>query len=195
MPRRVETILLLILSAYLAACAAWNNGSSTPIITLDQPIYLTTPNGDDAIASPGSYRVEATGTGRIRLVPLAERDPLEVQTLALTHQEIISEPIAFSAPDEEEGQRFILLLPGGRALYALGSHSPVRPRGSSLSFSPDQVKSLLLNHQARQDAKARLKNCPRLPLAKDDWQYQIDGQWMTEEQAIEYLKRSEGTGK
>ena len=98
-------------------------------ISLNRTIYFTTPEGTDAIAPAGFYRVVGVDQARLRLIPANGGDALLIQALAMHHQEKLIESVALSIPAGEDMHHVVLLLPNGQGLDAVGSYSAVRPRG------------------------------------------------------------------
>ena len=98
-------------------------------ISLNRTIYFTTPEGTDAIAPAGFYRVVGVDQARLRLIPANGGDALLIQALTMHHQEKFVESVALSIPAEEDMHHIVLLLPDGQGLDAVGSYSAVRPRG------------------------------------------------------------------
>jgi hypothetical protein len=97
-------------------------------ISLNRTIFFTTPEGTDAIAPAGFYRVVGVDPARLRLIPANGGDALLIQALVMHHQEVV-ESVALSIPAEEDTHHVVLLLPNGQGLDAVGSYSAVRPRG------------------------------------------------------------------
>jgi hypothetical protein len=113
-----------------------------------------------------------------------------IQATAFTYEEELASPVALALPDNESDYHVVLLRPGGTGLDAAGSLTQVRQRGiGSRHVSTSKIKDALTRYQARQQMIASLKAYPRLPLGQNDWQYQIDGRWMSEMQALDYLAR------
>ncbi len=98
-------------------------------ISLNRTIFFTTPEGTDAIAPAGFYRVVGVDPARLRLIPANGGDALLIQALVMHHQEKFVESVALSIPAEEDTHHVVLLLPNGQGLDAVGSYSAVRPRG------------------------------------------------------------------
>jgi hypothetical protein len=100
-----------------------------PSVTLDRSIHLLTPTGDDVIVEPGTYEVEAAAPW-LKLIPGERRDAVLVQSQPTKHDETIETPVALSIAIAEDQHHLVLLLPGGRALDAVGSYSGVRSRAT-----------------------------------------------------------------
>jgi hypothetical protein len=98
-------------------------------ISLNRTIFFTTPEGTDAIAPAGFYRVVGVDPARLRLISANGGDALLIQALVMHHQEKFVESVALSIPAEEDTHHVVLLLPNGQGLDAVGSYSAVRPRG------------------------------------------------------------------
>jgi hypothetical protein len=105
----------------------------TTTITLDQAVHFIGTDGSDAVADPGDYSVEAAQEW-LRLIPGTERrNALLIEANAITHEEILTSPMAISLPGEEgetaDIHHVVLLLPDGQSLDAVGTYSGIRPRG------------------------------------------------------------------
>jgi hypothetical protein len=193
MIRRILALIGLAMCPFLGACAGVKDSpQASPVVLIDRAVYFINSEGNDTIAPPGLYDVEPAGESRLRLIPGHGNNVLVIQAMAMTHQEEIPSAVALPLPGEETDYHLVLLLPDGKGLDAAGSTTQVRSRGSSPPrFLQSQVQSALKRLRALQKVKARLEDYPRLPLGKDEWQYQIDDRWMTEPQAIEYLMKDE----
>lgn len=193
MRRRILALIGLALCPLLGACAGLKDTPpASPVVLLDRAVYFINPEGSDAVASPGLYDVEPAGESRLRLIPGHGKNVLVVQAMVMTHQEEIPSAVALPLPSDGTEYHLVLLLPDGKGLDAAGSTTQVRARGSSPpGFLQAQVQSALKRLRLLQKVKARLEEYPRLPLGKDEWQYQINDRWMTEQQAIEYLMKDE----
>lgn len=127
--RRHGLMLGLMVGVIAAACVTVKETPSPPTVLLDRTVYFTGPDGGDAVAVPGAYRVEAAEESRLRLISVEGKESLVVQARAGTYREDILSPGALSFPMEEDAHHLILLQPGGKSLEAVGSHSGVRTRG------------------------------------------------------------------
>lgn len=193
MLQRIFALIGLALCPLLGACAGVKDSPpASPVVLIDRAVYFINSEGNDTIAAPGLYDVEPAGESGLRLIPSHGKNALVIKAMAMTHQEKIPSAVALPLPGEETEYHLVLLLPDGKGLDAAGSTTQVRARGlSPPRFLQTQVQSALKRRQALQKAKARLEDYPRLPLGKDEWQYQINDRWMTEPQAIEYLMKDE----
>ena len=67
-----------------------------------------------------------------------------VDTLSITHETDIVEPIALYVRDDEQFPHVVLLLPGGQGLEAVGSYDGSRARGlRALQLTPIQRQKAL----------------------------------------------------
>jgi hypothetical protein len=118
-------------------------------VTLDKPVHFTTPAGQDVMAPADLYRVEAVEATTLRLTPDKGNGPVLIQALSTRHLDPITMPIAVMVPEAEDILHVVLLLPGGKALEAVGSLTAVRARaGVARLLSPDQLHQALLRKQA-----------------------------------------------
>jgi hypothetical protein len=181
--------LLLIFAQALASCAGVKDSAPTvPSVLLDRPVYFTNQDGSDTVATPGLYEVMASGESSLRLIPSQSHEGFVIRATAFTFEEKLPSPVALAVPDNESDYHVVLLTPGGDGLVASGSLQEVRQRGvGSVSLAKSKIKSALARYRAREETKDQLATFPRLPLGKDEWQYQIDGIWMTEQQALDRL--------
>jgi len=183
-----RTLLLttIVVCPLLGACAGSKDSSPTfPTVLIDRPVYFTNPDGSDTVATPGLYEVMPDGKSGLRLIPSQGHEGFAIQATPFTYEEELPSIVAIAVPDN-----VVLLRPGGTGLDAAGSLTQVRPRGiGSQHVSTSKIKDALTRYHARQHMIESLKEYPRLPLGQNDWQYQIDGRWMTETQALDYLAR------
>ncbi|HEY3197893.1 MAG TPA: hypothetical protein VGJ57_07750 [Nitrospirales bacterium] len=187
-----RTILLttIVLCLLLGACAGFNGSPQTlPTVLIDRPVYFTNRDGSDTVARPGLYEVMPSGESGLRLTSPSHGEFL-IRATSFTYDEELAAPVALAVPDNESDYHVVLLTPGGTGLDAAGSLTQVRSRGiGSGSLSKSKIKEALARLHARQQMAETLKAYPRLPLGQNEWQYQIDGQWMTESRALDYLAR------
>jgi hypothetical protein len=189
----VLTLLLttLVVCPLLGACAGFKGSSPTlPTVLIDRPVYFTHRDGSDTVVTTGLYEVTPDGQSALRLIPSQRHEGFVIQATPFTYEEELLSSVAIAVPDNESDYHVVLLRPGGTGLDAAGSLTQVRPRGmGSQHVSTLKIKDAVTRHHARQHAIESLKASPRLPLGQNEWQYQIDGQWMTETQALDYLTR------
>jgi hypothetical protein len=113
-------------------------------ISFAQAVYFTMPGGQDALVGTGSYRVESAGQSNLRLVSPGQKQTVLVKAQSSSHQDKIPVPVALSVPGEGDFFHLVLLLPGGKALEALGSLSKIRTRGLPSLLSPAKLHEALL---------------------------------------------------
>lgn len=101
-------------------------------VEFSRTIHFAAPDGTAVALASGVYRVEAEGE-TLRLFPL-DGDATDVPLIgatAIEHEEDISWPVAVGFPGENEDRHHVLfLLPGGKALEAVGSYGGVQTRGT-----------------------------------------------------------------
>jgi hypothetical protein len=102
-------------------------------ISLDRDIHFTTPYVTSAIAQPETYRVSEAGTNSLRLKDTRNRRTHIIDALPTNHDEAITTPVALYIQDDEKFPHVLLLLPGGRALEAVGSYDQIRSRATRSS--------------------------------------------------------------
>lgn len=113
-------------------------------IRLDRAVHFTTPDLKDTIASPETYQVSATGGNRLQLSEVKRQHRLIIDALVSTHSEVTTTPIALYIEDDEKFPHVILLLPGGKALEAVGSYNGVRSRaGGRVPLTVVQIQKAL----------------------------------------------------
>lgn len=120
------------LALLTGACATIQERATTDSITLDKPVHFLAPDGSDIIAAPGSYTINATEDGALRLIPsetASGTTPLIVTAMALPHELLIESRVALAVPNGEDEHHVVLLLPDGKGWDAGGTYSGVRPRG------------------------------------------------------------------
>ena len=93
-------------------------------VSLTQAVHFTDVKGQDVVVGPGSYRVDAEGTNRIRLVPAETGGAVVVEAISLTHQQTVESRVPVTIPGEDPDViHIVLVLPNGQALDAPGSYS------------------------------------------------------------------------
>jgi hypothetical protein len=129
---RALTAGALSLALLTGACATIQDRATTDSITLDKPVHFLAPDGNDILATSGTYRIEATEDRALRLIPseaVSGTTPLIVAAVALPHELPIESRVALSVPNGEDEHHVVLLLPDGKGWDAGGTYSAVRPRG------------------------------------------------------------------
>ena len=188
-----RTLLLTTVVVYplLGACAEFKGSSSTlPTVLIDRPVYFANRDGSDIVATPGLYEVMPDGESGLRLISSQRHEGFVIRAIAFTYEEELPSSVALAVPENESDYHVVLLRPSGNGLDAAGSLTQVRPRGMGAQHvSTSKIKDALTRYHARQRAIGSLKEYPRLHLGQNEWQYQIDGQWMPETQALDYLTR------
>ena len=101
--------------------------SPSSTLTLDQAVHFIAADGSDVLVQPGTYQLEVAEKW-LRLIPGERRDALLLEAQQYQHEEILDTPKSVIEEKEEDAHRLMLLLPGGKALEAIGSVSGVRSR-------------------------------------------------------------------
>jgi len=118
--------------------------SDPTIVTLERPAHFSGPDGSDAIAEPGAYRIEASSPTQLELIPVkGDKATVTVQAIETSHQELLSLPVAVLAPEEGAALHVLLLLPQGAALDAIGSYNAVRTRGPVEPLNSGRITAVL----------------------------------------------------
>jgi hypothetical protein len=99
-------------------------------VSLTQAVHFTDAKGQDVVVGPGSYRIEAEGTNRIRLLPAETGEAVVIDAVSFTHQQTVESPflVTVSDPQKPDVLYLALLSPGGTGLEAIGTYSGVKPR-------------------------------------------------------------------
>ena len=99
-------------------------------VSLTQAVHFTDAKGQDVVVRPGSYRVEAEGTNRIRLLPAETGGVVVIDAVSFTHQETVERPVPVTVPDPQQPDvlHLALVSPGSMGLDAIGTYSGVKPR-------------------------------------------------------------------
>jgi hypothetical protein len=99
-------------------------------VSLPQAVHFTDSKGQDVVVGPGSYRVEAEGPNRIRLVPAETGESVVIEATSFTHQQAVESPVPVTVPDPQQPDvlHLALLLPGGQGVEAIGTYSGVKSR-------------------------------------------------------------------
>ncbi len=113
------------------------------IITLEEPVYFTAPDGGPVVVESGTYTVEAAQPW-IRLILGQDRkQSLLLQAEQETHETGVQNLLALSLPggmDQElDVHQIVLMLPTGESLEATGSYSGIQKRG--LKFKKKKKRS------------------------------------------------------
>lgn len=125
---------IIVLVGLLSACSTVPMSHEPSSVPLTQAVHFSSPDGSDAVASPGAYRVEQTGPTVLKLIPGEEgnQHTITVQAMRTEHEAPLSGPLALSIPYTEDEHHVVLLMPGGEALDAVGTYSGVRSRAAFL---------------------------------------------------------------
>src|SRR4030095_12344389 len=113
MPRQFAVILLGLLSA-CSTVPIPHEPSSVPLI---EAVHFSSPEGSDAVASRGVYRVERADPTALQLLPEGEetQKAIIVQAMLTEHEAPLSAPLALSIPYAEDEHHVVLLMPDGKA--------------------------------------------------------------------------------
>jgi len=103
------------------------------LVTFEQPVHFTAPNGTPVVVEPGTYTAEAAEQA-IRLIPSEDsQEALLIEARQGTHDTPLEVLLALSipgtTPKELDFHHLMLLLPTGRSLEATGSYSGIQTRG------------------------------------------------------------------
>lgn len=103
------------------------------LVTFEQPVYFTAPDGTSVVVDSGTYTAEASEQA-IRLLPSGEsQQALLIEARQDTHDTPLEVLLALSlpgtTPKELDLHYLMLLLPGGQSLEATGSYSGIQTRG------------------------------------------------------------------
>ncbi|MDP1947315.1 MAG: hypothetical protein Q8L77_07425 [Nitrospirota bacterium] len=110
--------------------AAWAEISPV-FVELSQAVHFLDTQGQDLVATSGTYRVEAHETW-LTLIPADGKSALQLATTAGTHEEVLTAPLALSIPLGTDEHHLVWLQPGGATLDAKGSPSGIQSRGPAL---------------------------------------------------------------
>jgi hypothetical protein len=122
---------ILVGVAILMGAPAWAaDSNASPTVSLPQAVHFMDAKGQDLVVGPGSYRVDAEGTNRIRLLPVETGETVVIDAVSFTHQETVERPVPVTVPDPEQPDvlHLALLSPDGTGLDAIGTYSGVKPR-------------------------------------------------------------------
>ena len=126
-------------------------------ISLKEKVAFMTPNGQEIIPSPGTYRVEQVGQSALRLVRFGGKEAFVIKAESRKHEEDIGVPVALMAVDDEYLFHVVLLLPQQTGLEAIGSSSRGRHRGAPQLLSAALLHELL----AQKKSAIRAPESPR----------------------------------
>ena len=122
-------------------------------IELEKAVHFLSLSGEDGVARPGTYTVEAVGNGlRLILTSGEPTDALVVEASPTQHSEELSHPVALSLPGVNipgpirDLHIITLLLQNGKGVDAVGTYSGVRTRGIRANNFP----RVLNNQQLKQ---------------------------------------------
>ncbi|MCA9471574.1 MAG: hypothetical protein MRJ96_08305 [Nitrospirales bacterium] len=131
---RLTIVATLTLCVWFGPTVQAHATLSNPLITieLDKPVYFIAPDGSPLVTDSATFSVEAAQEW-IRLIPDEPQNALLIEAKKGTHELELSEALALSVPDTEDGQHdrhhILLLLPDGKSLEATGTYSGIRQRG------------------------------------------------------------------
>ena len=103
------------------------------LLTFEQLIHFTAPDGTPVVVQPGTYTAEASEKS-IRLIPSGDsQEALLIEARQGSHDTPLEVLLALSlpgtTPKELDFNYLMLLLPNGHSLEATGSYSGVQTRG------------------------------------------------------------------
>lgn len=109
-----------------------SHAQATGSIVFERPVHFMTTDGTDRALAAGSYRVESVEQDKLRIVPADGGDAVVLPAVRNTHEKQIDAPVSLLLPDDQQPDvlHLVLLLPGGQALDAIGTHSGVMTRGT-----------------------------------------------------------------
>lgn len=136
-----KVVLTLILAVGIAGCAAQHSGNTAEsagsasarasdfiTIALDRPTHFTAADGGPLLAPAGQYVVEPVDESHLLLTSEHSTAPLVIAAALQTHDIDIPIPFVLAFSEKEDEPHVVLLLPGGRALDAVGSFSGIQSR-------------------------------------------------------------------
>jgi hypothetical protein len=123
-------------------------------VTIEKSLYFLDPDGRYVIAPAGLYLVRAREDRHLVLIPGLGRQALVIQAHAVDHQEPIAEPIALAVAGlQSDDWQFVLLQPGGKALFAVGATTPMRLRSVEVPTLTSDRMQQALSKKTGQTAK------------------------------------------
>jgi hypothetical protein len=148
------------LMCIVAPFSAVRGEPQPPMIMLDSAIHFMSPEGQDMVVNPGTYRVEQQGS-QLRLTSVEGQGGLVVSATNTTHGESLDAPAALAMVEEgqDDDVHVLLLLPDYTGLEAVGTISGVQKRGTmSKMMAGSQI-------QRGMEFSPRISNAPS-PLTK-----------------------------
>src|SRR5262245_3441991 len=118
---------VLLLS--IGANALCHDVTNSPTIRIERAARFVAPDGGEAVASAGTYRVEALEPSQLLLSPLEGKGFVLIQATATRHEDDVDSPVALTL-SSDGGTRFVvsLSLPRGTRLEATGVYTDVQSR-------------------------------------------------------------------
>jgi len=107
------------------------------IVEFDKTVHFQSSDGKDIVLAPGGYTVEVAEAGL--LLTSTDKEGSEgvvVRAQPTTHQEDVEAPEPVAVSGGEDQQVVMMVMPGGKALQAIGTHSGVQSRGMQLQAAP-----------------------------------------------------------
>jgi hypothetical protein len=123
--------MVTVLSLAVWACATTPVANTPSTIIFQKPVHFSSPDGTDAEAAIGMYRVEQATDKTLRLVPQENKDPILILAQVTKHDQPLSDTLALSIPYREDEHHVVLLKPDGSALDAVGTYSGVKSRATA----------------------------------------------------------------
>lgn len=142
--------LMISMSLTLSSCSSINMQESTTtteqdagpvpfqkIVEFDRAVHFLTPEGQDIVLPPGGYTVEVVQESlQLKSADKEDAEAVVIQAQASTHQESVEAPELVKISGGEDQQVVMMVMPGGKALQAIGTFSGVQPRGLQLQAAP-----------------------------------------------------------
>lgn len=107
------------------------------IVLFDKAVHFLTPDGQDRVIAPGGYSVEVSEAGlRLKSVDKEDAESVVIQAQSVTHKESVEAPEPMTERGGDDQQVVMMVMPGGKALQAIGTFSGIQSRGMQLQAAP-----------------------------------------------------------
>jgi hypothetical protein len=141
----------IVLSSYIAGCTGSpeiaSHSNDRALVTLEKAVHFQGLDDQDILVAPGSFSVEALDTTVLRLMPQSGGTPAVIQAMPVTYDNPNKVSTALTMAQGTDEQHVVLVLPGGRALDAIGSLSGIRGRGTTVPLPQSLVQPTLVQSQ------------------------------------------------
>jgi hypothetical protein len=126
----------LIVGTFGAVFVSSQEAPERSTITLEKAVHFLSPDGADAVLTPGTYTAKPEGEKAIQVIARDGGATTTIQAEAGTHEQQLSAPESVAVASDEDVVHIVLLMPGGTTLDAIDTFSGVSTRAPSSMLPP-----------------------------------------------------------